>query len=106
MRGDKLQLQTQVSVCIFVPQRAPGVHCLCSTRLVVTWELSLLGTLMSIDASLSRVAFWLLWPVPLSKKDSAQDRSAPSTLDLWPKTQFPLDFAITSVLGKHHHHPW
>lgn len=43
MRKDKLQLQTQVSWCIFIFQQAPGVHYLCSTGLAVTWELSLLG---------------------------------------------------------------
>lgn len=45
MRKDKLQLQTQVSWCIFIFQQAPGVHYLCSTGLAVTWELSLLGPL-------------------------------------------------------------
>lgn len=43
MREDKLQLQTQVSRCVLISQRAPRVHYLCSTGLTMTWELSLLG---------------------------------------------------------------
>lgn len=57
MREDKLQLQTQVSWCVFISQQAPRVHYLCSTGLAVTWELSLVGAPEARAAALYRVAF-------------------------------------------------